>query len=181
MQRHPIDEKSIDLKTLKNTVHLYFSKASSMIQVTSIEHFSVKATRWIGSVESLIVHTCLFASAFWFLLFDVSIDQILLVLTTILSFEAIYLSIFIQMSVNRHENALKVVGDDVAEIQEDITGIEADIEEIQEDVWDISEDIEEITENIEEIREEDPGETVQRESSESSRKNIEKYDSEVGW
>ena len=61
-------------------------------------------------------------------------DQILLVLTTILSFEAIYLSIFIQMSVNRHENALKVVGDDVAEIQEDITGIEADIEEIQEDV-----------------------------------------------
>ena len=63
-----------------------------------------------------------------------SLDQVLLVLTTLLSFEAIYLSIFIQMSVNRHENALREVGEDIGEIQEDITGIEEDIEEIQEDV-----------------------------------------------
>lgn len=129
-----------------------------MEKTSVIEAFSIKATKWIGSIESLIVHTCLFIGAFWFLLFGISIDQILLVLTTILSFEAIYLSIFIQMSVNRHENALKEVGEDVAEIQEDIEDIQEDVWEISEDVWEISEDIEEISENIEEIKDEEEDE-----------------------
>ncbi len=107
-----------------------------------------------------MVHTCYFIGAFWFLLFGVSLDQVLLVLTTLLSFEAIYLSIFIQMSVNRHESTLREVGEDIEEIQEDITGIEEDIEEIQEDVWEISEDLEEIQEDIEEITEENSSEKI---------------------
>ena len=124
-----------------------------MKKIAIIESIAIRATRWIGSVESLIVHTFLFGSAFLFLLFWASLDQILLILTTLLSFEAIYLSIFIQMSVNRNENALREVGEDIWEIQEDITGIEEDIEEIQEDVWEISEDLEDITDSIEEIQE----------------------------
>jgi peptidoglycan hydrolase CwlO-like protein len=118
-----------------------------------IETLAVKATRWIGSVPSLIIHTILFISAFGFLLLGISLDQVLLVLTTLLSFEAIYLSIFIQMSVNRHEKALEEVGQDIEEIQEDVEDINESIEEIQEDVEDITEDIEEIQEDMEDINE----------------------------
>jgi archaellum component FlaC len=56
-----------------------------------------------------------------------SVDQILLILTTAVSLEAIYLSIFIQMSVNKTKLT--------------IAGVEKDIDDIQEDVQEISEDI----------------------------------------
>ena len=82
---------------------------------------------WIGSIPSLIVHSIVFATAFLMPVFGiVSVDKMLLVLTTVLSLEAIYLAIFIQMSVNRS--------------QEHIDDIREDIEEIQEDIEDIAED-----------------------------------------
>ena len=53
---------------------------------------------WIGSIPSLIVHSLVFISAFLLPIFDVvSVDKMLLVLTTVLSLEAISLAIFIQM------------------------------------------------------------------------------------
>jgi len=61
-------------------------------------------------------------------------DQILLVLTTVLSLEAIYLAIFIQMTVNKNTKSLRIVEKDIDEIQEDIDEIQEDVEEIQEDV-----------------------------------------------
>lgn len=64
-------------------------------------------------------------------------DKVMLILTTIVSLEAIYLSLFIQMTVNKHS-------EDIAEIAEDVDDIQEDIEEISEDVDDIQEDIEEI-------------------------------------
>jgi hypothetical protein len=64
----------------------------------------------------------------------------LLVLTTIVSLEAIYLSIFIQMTVNKNTYDIEMIQDDVDEIQEDIEDIEQDIGEIQKDVVDINED-----------------------------------------
>ena len=68
--------------------------------------FLVKVTDglmwWIGSIPSLIIHSIIFISAFLLPLFGlVAFDKMLLVLTTVLSLEAIYLAIFIQMSVNR--------------------------------------------------------------------------------
>ena len=125
----------------------------SMENVSIVEKISIKVTRWVGSIQSLIVHTILFWGAFSFLLFWVNLDQILLVLTTLLSFEAIYLSIFIQMSVNRQERALHEVGKDVEEVQEDISGIEEDIIEIQEDVGEMNDEIEIISESIDDIKE----------------------------
>lgn len=71
----------------------------------------------------------------------------MLVLTTIVSLEAIYLSIFIQMSVNRQARRLREVSRDIEEISEDVEGIQKDVEEIQEDVEEIQEDEEEEEEN----------------------------------
>lgn len=66
----------------------------------------------------------------------------LLILTTVVSLEAIYLAIFIQMSVNKNSRDIEIIQEDVGEIQEDIEDIEEDIDEIQKDVDEIQEDIE---------------------------------------
>lgn len=99
-----------------------------------LEKIALRATRWIGSTESLIVHTLLFITSFVLVFFGISFDHVLLVVTTIVSLEAIYLSIFIQMSVNRSESRLHEVSQDIEEIQEDVESIEEDIDEIQEDI-----------------------------------------------
>ena len=102
---------------------------------------------WIGSIPSLIVHSILFLTAFLLPVFGVvEFDKMLLVLTTVLSLEAIYLAIFIQMSVNRSQEHIEDLKEDVNEIQEDIEDIQEDIEEISEDIDDIQEDIEDIAE-----------------------------------
>jgi len=56
------------------------------------------------------------------------------------SLEAIYLSIFIQMSVNRTKESLASVEKDIDEIQEDVDDIQEDVEDIQEDVEDLNEE-----------------------------------------
>ncbi|MES2014465.1 MAG: DUF1003 domain-containing protein [Patescibacteria group bacterium] len=113
-------------------------------------------THWIGSISSLVVHTLLFGVAFILGVLGIAPwDSILLVLTTIVSLEAIYLSIFIQMTVNRHAESLKEVEEDVEDIQEDIEEITEDVEGIQEDIEEITEDVEDIQEDVEELNEDD--------------------------
>jgi methyl-accepting chemotaxis protein len=119
--------------------------------VSGLENLALSVTKWIGSIWSIIVHTLLFAGAFTLVLLGV--DLVLLVLTTIVSLEAIYLSIFIQMSVNHQARALANVEKDIDEIQEDVEEIAEDVEEIAEDVEDIAEDVEEMQEDIDEIQE----------------------------
>ena len=58
---------------------------------------------------------------------------ILLVLTTTVSLETIYLAIFIQMTVNRNARELQEVGEDNNEISEDIEEISENINEMSED------------------------------------------------
>jgi len=98
-----------------------------------IEKITQKIIHSIGSVASLVVHTILFVSAFIFILFGFNVTNVLLVLTTIVSLEAIYLSIFIQMSVNLQSKKLTDIQEDVDDIQEDVEEIQKDVEEIQED------------------------------------------------
>ncbi len=119
----------------------------------SIERFAIRATRFIGSTDSLLIHTALFMGAFLLYFFGFDLSKILLVVTTIVSLEAIYLSIFIQMSMNRQARRLHAVARDVEEIQEDVQEIEKDINEIQEDVEEIQENVDEIQEDVEEIQE----------------------------
>ena len=107
---------------------------------SSLEYASQKLTHWIGTPHSIIVHTIFFAGIFLLAVFDVNIDQILLILTTAVSLEAIYLSIFIQMSVNRTTKSLAGVEKDIDDIQEDVEDIGEDIDDIQVDVQGLSED-----------------------------------------
>ena len=101
------------------------------------EDFSEKLTRWIGSPQSILVHTIFFLAMFCLYFFNISSSNILLILTTVVSLEAIYLSIFIQMSVNRHSQELEEVSEGIEEIQEDVDEIQKDVDEIQEDVEEI--------------------------------------------
>jgi peptidoglycan hydrolase CwlO-like protein len=107
------------------------------------EDFSKKLTRWIGSPSSIIIHTIFFIGMFCLRFFGISSSDVLLILTTVVSLEAIYLSIFIQMTVNQHAEELEEVSEDIGEIQEDVDEIQKDVDEIQEDVEDIQEEIQE--------------------------------------
>lgn len=79
---------------------------------------------WIGSEGSIAVHTVLFLGAFSLAFFHVvSWATMLLVVTTVVSLEAIYLAIFIQMTVNRHSESLREVEHDLDEIEEDLEEI----------------------------------------------------------
>jgi TolA-binding protein len=115
-----------------------------------------RATTWIGSVASLFVHTLAFLAAFALGIFHVATwELILLVLTTVVSLEAIYLAIFIQITVNQNTESLREVEEDIDEIQEDVEELGEDLDEIQEDIEEISEDIDEIQEDVEELNEEE--------------------------
>jgi len=105
------------------------------------ENFSKKLTRWIGSPQSIMIHTIFFIAIFCLRFLGISASDILLILTTIVSLEAIYLAIFIQMTVNKHSEELEEVSEDIGEIQEDVEEIQKDVDEIQEDVEDIQEEV----------------------------------------
>jgi len=117
----------------------------------AIERGADQATRWIGSTKSLVAHSILFIGFLVLIVFGVKADTVMLILTTIVSLEAIYLSIFIQMSVNRQAHKLEAVSEDIEDIQEDMEEIQKDVEGISEDVEEIQKDVEEISEDIEEI------------------------------
>lgn len=108
--------------------------------------------RWVGSFASLAVHTILFLFCFVAGLLWGYWDTILLVLTTIVSLEAIYLAIFIQMSINKTSESLASVGEDIGEIAEDVGGIAEDVEEIQTDVDELQGNVEEIQVDVSDIQ-----------------------------
>ncbi len=124
----------------------------SKTPLNNLESMALSITRGIGSVPSIIIHTLLFIGAFVMVFFGFDFDRVLLIVTTIVSLEAIYLSIFIQLSVNYQARALENVEKDIDEIQEDVEEIAEDVGEIAEDVEDIQEAHEEIAEDIEEIQ-----------------------------
>jgi len=94
-----------------------------------IEKISEKLTGWLGTPMSILVHTLLFVGIFALRIFNVGMNDILLILTTAVSLEAIYLSIFIQMTVNKTTKSLKKVEKDIDDIQEDVQEISEDNDE----------------------------------------------------
>lgn len=83
-----------------------------------LEKFSIRATRWIGTTQSLIVHTILFISGF-IAVPIFGFDRVMLIVTTAVSLEAIYLALFIQMTVNRQQEHIDNISEDVDDILED--------------------------------------------------------------
>jgi methyl-accepting chemotaxis protein len=131
-----------------------------MTDPKNIERTALKITRWVGSPASIVVHTLVFAGSFGAVVTDIiDFDRMLLILTTVVSLEAIYLAIFIQMTIN-------LQAADIAEVQEDVEEMTEDLGEIQEDVEELQEDIEEMSEDVEELSEEDQ----QAEQAEAARK-----------
>jgi uncharacterized membrane protein len=122
---------------------------------TPLERLSERLTQWIGSTSSIVLHTVLFIGIFALKYAGVSTDEILLILTTAVSLEAIYLAIFIQMTVNRHSQSLADVEENIEDLGEEVEDLGEDIGELAEDVDELSEDVEEISEDIEEIQDED--------------------------
>lgn len=119
-----------------------------MADPRDIEKTALAITRVVGSPKSIIVHTILFVVSFLAAFSGyITFDRMLLILTTIVSLEAIYLAIFIQMTINYQ-------GQDIAEVQEDVEEIQEDVEEITEDLGELQEDVEEISEDVEEMSDE---------------------------
>jgi uncharacterized membrane protein len=105
------------------------------------DHLSDSITEWMGSNASILIHTILFTGFFLLRFFGVSLDGILLALTTIVSLEAIYLAIFIQRSVNKQtvrlETAISKIELNVAEnLEQPLDEVVGEIRKIVQDTHD---------------------------------------------
>lgn len=130
---------------------------------TPIEKGAIAFTRWIGSPPSIALHTAFFAVMVYLLIAKVfPFDTLILIFNTIVSLEAIYLALFIQMTVNYQAQHIEAVSEDIDEIQEDIDEMQEDVEEIAEDVDELQEDVEDISEDVEEMTEEEQAEEVRK-------------------
>ena len=87
----------------------------------------------VGTPASILVHTLIFLTFTGVLLTGFNFEKVLLVWNTMVSLEAIYLAIFIQMTVNRNTQSLEGVEEDIEDISEDVEDISEDIEDIQEE------------------------------------------------
>ncbi len=103
--------------------------------------FAFQVMEWMGSTTSLVVHTIVFIISFIAVLLGAAWETVLLVVTTAVSLEAIYMNILIQMGVNQNTKSLRGVEEDLDEIQEDVDEIQKDVDEIQEDVEEIEKDV----------------------------------------
>ena len=141
--------------------------------------FSPKFTRWIGSASSLVLHTLLFAGSFVLVFFGFSLDSMLLIVTTVVSLEAIYLAIFIQMTVNKSMETIVEVGEDIGEIQDDVQEIQEDVGEIQGGVKELGGDIDDISEDIDKIQEGDKKDAATHITLEEIQKGLQKLLSDI--
>jgi uncharacterized protein YoxC len=107
---------------------------------TKLQKLSFRVTKWIGSPLSIIIHTAIFIGVFLLVPFGITAGEVLLILTTVVSLEAIYLAIFIQMTINRSTESIEVVEENIDDIQEDVEGLEKDIDHLEDDVGGITED-----------------------------------------
>lgn len=145
----------------------------------NLNRFSEKITNWIGSTQSIILHSIFFVGIFALHFAGFATSDILLVLTTLVSLEAIYLAIFIQMTVNRNTQSLEEVEEDIDVIQGEVKGLGEDIEEISEDVdkntrslEDVGQDIEEVVEGVEELEQKIREEGVDDQKTDVTIENI---------
>lgn len=118
-----------------------------------LEKISLVIPNSVGTTTSLVLHSIFFIGIFSLRFIHVPYADILLILTTVVSLEAIYLSLFIQMTVNRNTESLKVVEEDIDDIQEDVEEIGGDFEEIQEDVEGLESNFKRVHKNVDDIQE----------------------------
>jgi low affinity Fe/Cu permease len=71
-----------------------------------LDKFADHVSDGIGSNLSILIHTIAFLAFAWLYYLGVDATQILLILTTLVSIEAIYLSVMIQRSVNKQTHKM---------------------------------------------------------------------------
>ncbi len=117
-------------------------------KTTFLEQMANGLTSWVGSPSSFLIHTVFFIIILILPGFGVNTEKVLLILTTLVSLEAIYLSIFIQYSVNKSASKLHEVAEDIEDVTEDVEEISADVEDISENLEELQEGIEAEDEKI---------------------------------
>lgn len=146
-------------------------------QKQKLQEYALAITGWVGSLQSIVVHTIAFLICFLLVAFGyLPFSLMLLILTTVVSLEAIYLSIFIQMTINYTTETIEEVEQDIDEIQENIDEIQEDVDEIQKDVDEIQEDVEEMTE---EEKEDEAREAAQKMTLEEIQIGLRKLMSDI--
>ncbi len=86
--------------TLERRVRFSYVLPNQMKDKTTIEKIACNIAKAIGTARSLVIHTILFLGILSLYFFGIKIDLILLILTTLLSVEAIYLGILNQIVTN---------------------------------------------------------------------------------
>jgi len=71
-----------------------------------LDRLADNVTDQVGSNLSILIHTLAFLAFAWLYYIGVDPTQLLLILTTLVSVEAIYLSVMIQRSVNKQTRRL---------------------------------------------------------------------------
>lgn len=117
----------------------------------TIVMLSEKLIEWLGTPTSILIHTLFFIGMFITLLFGWTMEEMLLMLTTILSIEAIYLALFIQMSLNKTTENLENVEDDIEIIQKSDKLDDIQDEKIEKTLLTIHERIQRIQTDLESI------------------------------
>ncbi len=84
-----------------------------------LEKVSIKITKWIGTPFSIIIHTVIFMLFTYLIISGFDFNKVILIWNTSVSLEAIYLALFIQMTVNRNTESLEEVEEDIEDIQEE--------------------------------------------------------------
>lgn len=103
-------------------------------KISLLEKASLRITDWMGTPHAIAAHTLVFILSFLLIILGVSANSVMLVVTTAVSLETIYLALFIQMTVNRQSHSLSEVEKDIDEIQEDVEDIEEAHDEIDPDL-----------------------------------------------
>lgn len=102
---------------------------------------------WVGTTSSIYVHTIFFIIMFMLPLLGVSFEVMMLGLTTAVSIEAIYLALFIQMTVNRTTESLEDVEESLEDVEEDLEGLGKNLGGIEKDIDGLERDIDDILED----------------------------------
>jgi DNA repair ATPase RecN len=107
----------------------------------------------VGSTASIIIHTLLFLFFFashW--IFSWPYDFILLVLTTVVSLEAIYISIFIQRAVNQQSVRLQEVEETLDDVEETLDDVEETLDDVEDSIDEDLDDVQSMQDVLVEMK-----------------------------
>lgn len=96
-------------------------------QYSSIEKLAYAARKWIRTPQSVLVHTIFFILVYGLMLvFPKNKDQIVNLITNIVSIEAIYLTLFVLMGTHEVRQGVRDVAENVEDILEDTEDLTED-------------------------------------------------------